>query len=326
MVVVESVERRHDKLSALLTDLERSFQSAEPSAHEHGEQAMALHTGHAPAVQAALLGLRVAVQSVGAQLASLRACLDGAEEAAARVRALVADGIHAEGLSRGSSLGLATSACKDDSHAGGPARGGRYIEAGGAATRADSDSPVNRSSIGENGNDGIVAGPDASASAIVDVGGDGGGFVDGTVNVHASESLRRAVDSRLSHLRLDGARVGNAGAATIADEATRIGRAASRLKSLHMNDNDISDEGALAIAEALCNANALPALRTLYLAGNPIGAPAAKMLRDACERREIVLVGQEPASSRGGGAREKGTGRSGGRGNAGRSLAGAAVP
>ena len=92
----------------------------------------------------------------------------------------------------------------------------------------------------------------------------------------AATALRKVRQSGLTYLRLDQAGLGDAEVGHLVAEIKS--EASSRLKGLYLSDNNITDAGASALAEALRERSGLTMLTKLFLGGNPISSKGSDAL------------------------------------------------
>jgi len=102
----------------------------------------------------------------------------------------------------------------------------------------------------------------------------------------AATALRKVRQSGLTYLRLDQAGLGDAEVGHLITEIKS--EASSRLKGLYLSDNNITDDGASALADALREKSGLTMLTKLFLGGNPISSKGSDALHT-----EVAKVNQD---------------------------------
>jgi hypothetical protein len=111
---------------------------------------------------------------------------------------------------------------------------------------------------------------------------------DGATAAH-SASRSQHVMPLLSHLNLGSNRIGDHGVKVLVKAATRAPR--TLLEGLSLTSNDISDDGAVHLAEAINAGKAFPGLSMLSMGGNQMGTRGEAALREACAALGVVARG-----------------------------------
>ena len=109
---------------------------------------------------------------------------------------------------------------------------------------------------------------------------------------YVRDTVRR---TNLSYLRLERMRLGDKGLAVVCEEMMKAAGSDSgvaRIKALYIGDNDLGDDAARFLDEALRCGGAVPRLQKLYVQDNPrISKDGSHVLHKICRARSIELIG-----------------------------------
>ena len=100
--------------------------------------------------------------------------------------------------------------------------------------------------------------------------------------------------NHLSYLRMERMQLGNKGTAAVARELmSAASPCGGMIKALYLGENDIGDDGARFLAEALLTPGAMPRLRKLYMQDNKkiLRTTGHRLLHEACSARGVELIG-----------------------------------